>query len=177
MLLQPPDQTSIAAAAAATRQGAESSGDRQEKDPDRELTALPGSDLSPLQPFELDECDLQAAGEGEASQLAERLKDRGNVLFKLGDTDAAAEMFARVLKTLEPTPVVGERQQWEAGGQSSTGVADCHPSSACCPSHNAEGPSHTGRVQTLAKVQRTRQATVRTCSSINRRAPGRLLFS
>ncbi|CAM9145730.1 unnamed protein product [Pylaiella littoralis] len=86
----------------------------------RELTALPASDLSNLQPFELDESEEDGndtdgngksrapAGEGvEVSVLAETLKNRGNTLFKLGDTDAAAEWFCNVLRTLEHTPVVG----------------------------------------------------------------------
>ncbi len=102
VLLQSTDPAAVAAAT--TGKAAEGDKGHQEKEPDRELTALSGSDLSPLQPFELDE----AAEEGEASQVAERLKDRGNVLFKLGDTDAAAEMFTRVLRTLEPSPVIGE---------------------------------------------------------------------
>lgn len=74
----------------------------------RELTALSASDISLLQPFELDDLEEDKRQGEEVSQVAERLKDRGNTLFKLGDTDAAAEMFARVLKTLEPKPVVGD---------------------------------------------------------------------
>lgn len=97
VLLQPPEPITTAAVDAADG---------------RELTGLSASDLSPLQPFELeDAADGNRQGVGvapeEVSQMAEKLKDRGNTLFKLGDTDAAAEMFTRVLRTLEQTPVPG----------------------------------------------------------------------
>eukprot|EP00903_Cladosiphon_okamuranus_P008218 g7911.t1 len=116
VLLQPPDSRATAAAAASS---ATSTSDKHGEGHSseeasavdavadgRELTALPASDISPLQPFELEDSEDSCPGE-EVSQAAERLKDRGNALFKLGDTDAAAEMFTRVLRTLEPKPVVG----------------------------------------------------------------------
>lgn len=82
-----------------------------------EIPGLPASDLSPLQPFELDDSFQRFDGgipHGlEAEDLctrAEALKDKGNALFKLGDTEAAAEVFIKVLRALEPPPAVGERR-------------------------------------------------------------------
>lgn len=150
VLLQPPDQACATVAAATTsivnNVDRRRNGKNERRDPctdaaaaaadadaGRELTALPASDLSPLQPFELDESiadgndntagsgRCQAAKGVEVSLSAETLKDRGNALFKLGDTDAAAEWFCRVLRTLEQTPVVG--RWWEERGRSVVAVA------------------------------------------------------
>lgn len=83
----------------------------------RDISGLPASDLSPLQPFELDDSFERFDGgilHGlEAEDLctrAEALKDKGNALFKLGDTEAAAEVFTKVLRALEPPPAVGEKR-------------------------------------------------------------------
>lgn len=138
VLLQSPDPTCAVVAAATTSINADRKASIQQDpcigavggaaaaaadaDAGRELTALPASDLSHLQPFELDESieggndtdgsgkyqAVTAAAEGvEVSLLAETLKNRGNDLFKLGDTGAAEEWFCRVLRTLEQPPVVG----------------------------------------------------------------------
>lgn len=89
---------------------------------DRELVGLPASRLSRLQDFELDgsidktvESSCARLPAGEVSTLAEGLKNKGNIVFKLGDTDAAVEIFARVLRCLEPTPGVGEMDEF--GGE------------------------------------------------------------
>lgn len=114
VLLQPPvPSTAAGAPVSTTSNSAHREEDEQEAAADdeaagRELTALSASDISLLQPFELDDLEEDKRQGEEVSQVAERLKDRGNTLFKLGDTDAAAEMFVRVLKTLEPKPVVGD---------------------------------------------------------------------
>lgn len=125
MLLQPPEPITTAASAAPTSISAKR---REEKEPQaatvdatdaRELTALSASDLSPLQPFELEDAEedtCRGATREELSRVAERLKDRGNILFKLGDTDAAAETFTRVLQTLDSTPVAGGRREQIGGG-------------------------------------------------------------
>lgn len=117
MLLQPSNNSAPAAAAAAA--ASDSSDKRREGNNqeaasidaagERELTALSASDISPLEPFELEDATANSSSGEDVSHAAERLKDRGNALFKLGDTDAAAEMFTRVLKALEPTPVAGEQ--------------------------------------------------------------------
>lgn len=120
MLLQPPEPSTTAAAAAAETTSSRVL-HREDKSHDtaaleaadgQELTALSSSEISPLQPFELEDSAKDSFRCEQVSQVAERLKDRGNTLFKLGDTDAAAEMFTRVLRTLEQTPVAGERQRW-----------------------------------------------------------------
>ena len=127
VLLQLPDPSTAAAAAAVSATAGNSDPHREESNTQgtaavdaavdgRELTALPASDISPLLPFELadgmeDSAQGEGVSQGEVSQVAERLKDRGNTLFKLGDTDAAAEMFARVLRALEPKPVAGRVRQ------------------------------------------------------------------
>lgn len=89
----------------------------EDEDPagSQEIPGLRGSDLSPLQSFELDgtlEEDNggipEDLGAEDLSVHAEALKDKGNVLFKLGDTEAAAEIFSKVLRALEPPPGVGE---------------------------------------------------------------------
>lgn len=68
--------------------------------------------MSRLQPFELDgtieRLPDRALPTAELTVLAEDLKEKGNVLFKLGDVEAAAEIFDRVLALLEPPPTVGE---------------------------------------------------------------------
>lgn len=78
---------------------------------ERELTGLTPSEVSPLQPFEtdgsLEKSTPSGLAIGELSDFAEGLKDKGNALFKLGDTDAAAKIFASVLRTLARTPAVG----------------------------------------------------------------------
>lgn len=109
VLLQSPDPTSTAIATASSPSSITADA-RQEDATERELTGLSASSLSALQPFELDQTteDIEMVAEAEVALTAERLKDGGNTLFKLGDTDAAAEMFARVLRTLERTPVVGK---------------------------------------------------------------------
>ena len=84
---------------------------------DRELTGLPPSALSPRQPFEVDGSVDRAMPPGlspvDISALAEALKSMGNTLFKLGDTDAAAEVFINVLRALEPPPETGETRKDE----------------------------------------------------------------
>lgn len=68
--------------------------------------------MSRLQPFELDgtieRLPDRTLPTSELTALAEDLKEKGNVLFKLGDVEAAAEVFDRVLTLLEPPPTVGE---------------------------------------------------------------------
>lgn len=98
----------------------------QESGYDREITGLPERDLSPLQPFEHHDVGARLAKscEGAASpatdgggteELAatirnvEAVKEEGNVFFKLGDIDAAAEIFAEVVRALQPPPTVGKR--------------------------------------------------------------------
>lgn len=116
VLLQPPEPSTTAAAAASTissgnthrEEDGQEAADADDAAAGRELTALSASDIAPLQPFELEDLEADSRLGEEVAQVAERLKDRGNTLFKLGDTDAAAEMFIRVLRTLEPKPVVGE---------------------------------------------------------------------
>lgn len=89
---------------------------------DHEISGVPAKDLSRLQPFELDgsleKSMLELRSESEPEKLtaqAEALKDMGNVLFKLGDTGAAAEIFAGVLEGLEPPTRVGETYPPPAG--------------------------------------------------------------
>lgn len=125
VLLQPSEPITTAAASATTSSSEKRREEYQQESAavdvadGPELTGLSAADLSPLQPFELDAEEDNCAGASpeEVCQVAERLKDRGNTLFKLGDTDAAAEVFARVLRTLEPTPVAGERGAWAWGGR------------------------------------------------------------
>ncbi|CAN0461177.1 unnamed protein product [Ectocarpus sp. 12 AP-2014] len=109
VLLQSPDPTSTAIATASSPSSITADARQEENATEIELTGLSASSLSALQPFELDQSteDIEAVAEAEATLAGERLKDGGNTLFKLGDTDAAAEMFARVLRTLERAPVVG----------------------------------------------------------------------
>ncbi|CAN0377665.1 unnamed protein product [Ectocarpus sp. 12 AP-2014] len=109
VLLQSPDPTSTAIATASSPSSITADARQEEDATERELTGLSASSLSALQPFELDQSteDIEAVAEAEGALAGERLKDGGNTLFKLGDTDAAAEMFARVLRTLERAPVVG----------------------------------------------------------------------
>lgn len=135
MLLQTPDPT--AAASAATNSDTrpeedETKGAAVDAADGRELTAVSASDLSPLQPFELEDPVEDSCHGEEVSQVAERLKDRGNALFKLGDTDAAAEMFTRVLRTLEPTPVAGGCCFYFHGLSRKVPVARSTISRRCC---------------------------------------------
>ncbi|CAM9472260.1 unnamed protein product [Laminaria digitata] len=64
-----------------------------------------------MQPFEVDGSVDSPVPLGlpadEVSALAEARKGMGNTLFKLGDTDAAAEVFTTVLRALEPPPETG----------------------------------------------------------------------
>lgn len=118
MLLQSPDPTSTAIATASSPSSITVDARKEEDAAERELTGLSASSLSALQPFELNQRaeDVEAvAAEAEVALTAERLKDGGNALFKLGDTDAAAEMFARVLRTLEKAPVVGKSRAGTRG--------------------------------------------------------------
>ncbi|CAM9593347.1 unnamed protein product [Scytosiphon promiscuus] len=124
VLLQSPDPATTAVAAAASAsslvanpKGNDSPGaadDDEDAGTDGELTGQSASDLSSLESFELEACtvdkgvrDGAVAAVEDVFSVAESLKDGGNTLFKLGDTDAAAEIFVRVLNTLERTPVVG----------------------------------------------------------------------
>lgn len=82
---------------------------------DGEISGVRDKDLVALQSFELDgsleNSSEKLKGDLDPEELqsqAEDLKDKGNTLFKLGDMEAAAEVFGRVLLALEPPPGVGE---------------------------------------------------------------------
>ena len=92
---------------------------------DLELAGLPPSSLSPMQPFEIDGSVDRPVPRGlsadEVSAMAEALKAMGNTLFKLGDTDAAAEVFGKVLRALEPPPETGETRENERMSERASG--------------------------------------------------------
>lgn len=117
VLLQSPDPTATATATASSPSSITVDARKEEDATERELAGLSASSLSALQPFELDQRteNIEAVAEAEVALAAERLKDGGNTLFKLGDTGAAAEMFARVLRTLERAPVVGKSRAGRRG--------------------------------------------------------------
>lgn len=122
VLVQSPDPTctAIAAVAAASSLAVDPKKNDTSGVPDEgeggdineELTGLSASDLSPLESFEQEGSvqgirDEVKTADEDVPAVAESLKDQGNTLFKLGDTDAAAEMFVRVLRALERAPEVG----------------------------------------------------------------------
>lgn len=100
---------------AAKSSGSNSSPAQSGVSSDRDMSGVPEENLTPLQEFEKDDslgsASLRLAGDLEPRELeaeAESLKEKGNILFKLGDTEAATEIFMRVLKGLEPALGVGE---------------------------------------------------------------------
>ncbi|CAM9413822.1 unnamed protein product [Ectocarpus sp. 6 AP-2014] len=145
VLLQSPDPTSTAIATASSPSSITADARKEEDATERELTGLSASSLSTLQPFELDQSteDIQAVAEAEVVFAAERLKDGGNTLFKLGDTDAAAEMFARVLRTLERAPVVGKSRAGRKGVVPNGATSTCYRSGMVSDANEDDGPCPT----------------------------------
>mmetsp|Transcript_25416 Transcript_25416/g.68803 ORF Transcript_25416/g.68803 Transcript_25416/m.68803 type:complete len:376 (-) Transcript_25416:160-1287(-) len=65
--------------------------------------SVPLASLFALEPFEVDSTDNTCDAEMTATRVsASQRKERGNILFRLGDFDAAIEQYVAALKKLKP---------------------------------------------------------------------------